>query len=203
MKALYVTDREAVGEMRFRAVLDRLAAAPELSVQLRERETTDMEVLRQARAARRVLGPGVPLYVHRRFDIALAARADGVHLPASGLPCEAVRRKTPRGFRIGVSTHAASEAAGAIAAGADLVVIGPIFETPSKRAYGPPLGPGALAGLPRLSEHGAEIYAIGGIDEERLPELEPYRDRICGVAAIRMFQEASDARETVERLAAR
>jgi thiamine-phosphate pyrophosphorylase len=203
MKALYVTDRAAVGEERFRAILDRLAGASEVSVQLRELGTTDVEVLRQARAARRILGRSVRLYVHRRFDIALAAEADGVHLPASGLPCEAVRRRTPRGFRIGVSTHAAPEATRAIAAGADLVVIGPIFDTPSKRAYGPPLGPGALAGLPGLSEHAAELYAIGGIDEERLPQLEPYRDRISGVAAIRMFQEARDPRAAAERLAAR
>ena len=42
-------------------------------------------------------------------------------------------------------------------------VLGPIFDTPSKRAYGKPLGPGALAELPASSSHEAEVYAIGGL----------------------------------------
>jgi thiamine-phosphate pyrophosphorylase len=203
VRALYVTDRAAIGDERFRAILESLAGASGLRVQLRERGVPDHEILCQARGARQALGPSVPLYVSRRFDIALAAGADGVHLPADGLPIDAVRRGTPRGFRIGISTHAASEAVEAIGAGADLVVIGPIFDTPSKRAYGPPLGPGALSALPPLSDHAAEIYAIGGIDERNLPQLDAYRDRISGFAAIRMFQDAADARAVLERLVAR
>jgi len=106
MKALYVTDREAIGDARFAQVLESLAGAP-VSVALREKSGTDREKLGVARAARQRLGPGVPVYVHRRFDLALAAGADGVHLPASGLPLARVRACAPRGFRVGVSTHSA------------------------------------------------------------------------------------------------
>ncbi len=87
--------------------------------------------------------------------------------------------------------------------GADLVVIGPIFDTPSKRAYGPPLGVEVLGRLPLLSDHSAEVYAIGGMDEAVLPQLEPYRERITGIAGIRIFQEAADAGAVLERLASR
>jgi thiamine-phosphate pyrophosphorylase len=203
MKSFYVTDRSAIGDDRFGRVLERLAGAPELSVELRETEGSDRERLALACEAKRRLGPSVPLYIHRRFDVALAAGAAGVHLPANGLPLSCARTHTPRGFRVGVSTHSPREAEEAISAGADLVVIGPIFDTPSKRAFGPPLGPESLAALPRADSHRSEVYAIGGMAEQRLPELDPYRDRISGVAAIRLFQESEDPRAVVERIAVR
>ena len=202
MKALYVTDREAIGDARFARVLESLSGAP-ISVVLREASGTDQEKLALARAARERLGPDVPVYVHRRFDVALAAGAAGVHLPSSGLPLSRVRAYTPRGFRVGISTHSAAEAREAIAAGADVVVLGPIFDTPSKRAFGAPLGPAALATLPPAASHGCDVYAIGGISEERLPDLDPYRDRIAGIAAIRLFQESKQPRAAAERIDAR
>ncbi len=202
MKALYVTDRGSVGDARLAEILDALAGASGLSVILREPPADDRDLLERARDARARLG-AVPLLVHRRFDVALAAGAAGVHLPSSGLPVPRVRAHTPRGVRIGVSTHSAAEAERAIADGADVVVIGPVFDTPSKRPYGPPLGPAALAGLPPKDGHGAEVYAIGGVDEATLPALEPYADRITGVAAIRLFQESPEPRAVAERLSAR
>ena len=203
MKALYVTDRQALGDDRLDRLLTSLAGIAGLRVQLREREVSDRESFAWAARAREKLGPDVPLFVNRRFDLALAAAADGVHLPADALPLARVRANTPRGFRIGVSAHSAAEAEAAIAGGADLVVIGPVFDTPSKRAYGAPLGPGVLAQLPRLADHEAEVFAIGGIDESRIAELDSYRDRISGVAAVRLFQEAADPRAVAERIAAR
>ncbi len=203
MKALYVTDRRSAGDARWKETLAALSGAPGLSVQLREKSVADRECLGWARLARSLLGAEVSLYVNRRFDIALAAEADGVHLPASGLPVPRVRGVTPRGFRVGVSTHGAAEAAARIGEGADLVVIGPIFETPSKRAYGPPLGEKALGELPPLAEHSCEVFAIGGISEENLDRLDPYRDRITGIAGIRIFQENAQPRAVLERIARR
>jgi thiamine-phosphate pyrophosphorylase len=203
MKALYVTDRKSAGDARVEDTLAALSGAPDISVQLRERETPDRECLRRAEIARRTLGPEVALFVNRRFDIALAAAADGVHLPASGLPLARVRAGTPRGFRIGVSTHSPEEARLAIEAGADLVLIGPIFDTPSKAGFGPPLGVEALGQLPPRSEHGAQVLAIGGIREEDLDRLEPWRDRIAGVAGIRLFQDADDPGGVARRIALR
>ncbi len=203
MKSLWVTDRTAIGDRRFEEMLRRLAGAPELSVQLREPPGSDKQCLEQACRARKTLGPEVPLHVNRRFDIALAAGASGVHLPADGLPPGRVRAVTPRGFRIGVSTHSALEAEAAIESGVDLVVLGPIFDTPSKRAFGAPLGVAVLAQLPARESHDSAVFAIGGIDEASLPALEPYRDRISGIAAVRLFQEALDPRGVVERIAAR
>lgn len=200
MKTLYVTDRAAVGDARLERVLGALRGAPGLLVQLREKTGTDRDLLARARSARAALGPSVPLFVNRRLDVALASEADGVHLPADGLPVKRVRSASPRGFRVGVSTHSPLEAARAIEEGADVVVIGPIFDTPSKASFGPPLGTPALAGLPERASHGADVFAIGGIDESRLEELAPFADRISGIAAIRLIQESGDPRALVERI---
>jgi thiamine-phosphate pyrophosphorylase len=202
VKSLYVTDRQAAGDVRLVRLLESLRGATNLSVQLRERQSTDRETLTWAGLAREALGPGVRLFVNRRFDIALAARADGVHLPADGLPVPRVRANTPRGFRIGVSTHSAREAADALQDGADLVVLGPIFATPGKEGLGAPLGPQALADLPASREQAGDVFAIGGITEENIDELMPWRDRISGIAGIRIFQEAADAAALAARITA-
>ena len=199
MKALYVTDRNAIGDEALGKLLDRLRDAPGLSVQVREKDASDRVALAAAARAKEKIG-AVPLFVHRRLDIALAVGAAGVHLPSDGLPLRRVRSGTPRGFRVGISTHSAEEASAAVADGADLVVIGPIFDTPSKRRYGSPLGPEELARLPLSSEHESDVYAIGGIDEERMTVLRAYKDRIAGIAAIRLFQEAPDPRATAARV---
>ena len=203
MNCLWVTDRRAPGGDRIEETLDALRDAPHLWVEIREKDVPDREVLERVRGARARLGRNVPLSVNRRFDIAMAADTDGVHLPADGIPLARVRANTPRGFRIGVSTHSAAEAEQAIEAAADVVVIGPVFETPSKAAWGPPLGLAALESLPPLSGHGAQVFAIGGIAEARLGELDALHDRVSGVAAVRMFQAAPDPRALVERIAAR
>ena len=197
-----MTDRAAIGDARFEALLRSLRDAPGLSVELREKGAGDRETMRRAESARESLGPAVPVLVNGRFDVARAAGASGVHLPADGLPFARVKSAAPRGFLVGVSTHSGAEAAGAIEAGADVVVIGPIFDTPSKRAFGPPLGTGALEGLPLRETHGSDVYAIGGIGEPELDRLAPYRDRISGIAAVRLFQESEEPRAVVERIEA-
>ena len=201
MKSMWVTDRAACGRERFEAVLAALAGAPGLCVQLREKGLSDLESLALARHCRDVLGKGVGLTVNRRFDIALCAGAGGAHLPADGLPLRRVRANTPRGFIVGVSAHSAEEAAEAIEEGVDLVVLGPIFETPGKSSFGPPLGLAALDLLPPLAGHGADVYAIGGIGEQNLEEIARRRDRVSGAAAIRLFQDSPDPKALNDRMA--
>lgn len=202
MKALYVTDRPAIGDERFDATLAALRGTSGLAVELREKGAGDRDTMRRAEAAREKLGPDVPLLINGRLDVAIAARASGVHLPADGLPLSRVLAAASRGFLVGVSTHSPSEAVRAIEDGADLIVLGPIFDTPSKRVYGPPLGTEALEALPRRDEHESDVYAIGGIDESHLEGLAAFRDRIAGVAAVRLFQESPDPRAVVERIGA-
>jgi thiamine-phosphate pyrophosphorylase len=131
-------------------------------------------------------GSATRLFVNDRADIARAAGADGVHLTTQSLAADTVRRVFGPDFLIGVSTHTLAAAQSARDAGADFIVLGPVFDTPAKRAYGAPLG---LAQL-RTATHALApfpVIAIGGITHANM------RDTLSagasGIAAIRLFTD--------------
>jgi thiamine-phosphate pyrophosphorylase len=137
------------------------------------------------------------LLVNDRADIALAARADGVQLTTRSLDASTVRRISPPDFLIGVSTHSLAEAQAASTGDADFAVFGPIFDTPAKRIYGPPLG------LERLREAAHALapfplLAVGGITRENLPQVIEAGAR--GVAAISLFRDESALAEVVNEV---
>jgi thiamine-phosphate pyrophosphorylase len=166
---LYLVSDRRIAPGSLPEVLDAaLAGAPPgtVGVQLREKDLDGRELYRLAEAVRRVTARrGAVFLVNDRADVARAVGADGVHLPAGGLPVPEVRRVFP-GALVGVSAHAAEEVARARAQGADFAVLGPVFDTPSKRGFGPPLG---LEELSRASRLGLAVYAIGGITPARTP----------------------------------
>lgn len=115
-----------------------------------------------SRAAEITRGSSTRLLVNDRFDVALAAGADGVHLTAASIPTRVVRDVCGPDFLIGVSTHAVEEARAARHGGADFIVFGPVFETASKRGFGPPQG---LEKLRHVTSElqGVPVLAIGGV----------------------------------------
>jgi thiamine-phosphate pyrophosphorylase len=115
-------------------------------------------------AARRLRTVAPILLVHGRADVALAAGADGVHLPSHGLAPKTVRRFAAPPLVVGASTHSLAEARTAAESGADYVVYGPVFETPGK---GPPVGVAALAEVVAALE--IPVFALGGIDAASAP----------------------------------
>ncbi len=171
--------------------LERLAESGVDGVQLREKELDDLALFELARAARRMLPAATRLVVNGRADVALAAGADGVHLPADGVPVAPVRRRFGADLLVGRSTHRQEEIDAARDAGADYVFFGPVFETPGK---GPAAG---LAALERAAGRGLAVYAIGGVTIERLPEIAAAG--AVGVAAIRLFLDLERLPEAVER----
>lgn len=169
-------------------------------IQLREKNLTARALYDLAlRAAEITGGSATSLLVNDRADIALAAGCDGVHLTTRSLDASVVRRTFGPDFLIGVSTHSIEEALEARKEGADFAVFGPIFDTPSKRAYGPPLG------LDKLEEASRQLapfplIAIGGIilDNARSALL----TGASGIAAIRLFSEPpnlAQAARTIRR----
>ncbi|MCA1630489.1 MAG: thiamine phosphate synthase [Acidobacteria bacterium] len=150
-----------------------------------------------ARCAEVTRGTGTRLLVNDRADIARAAGADGVHLAARSLDASVVRRAFGPDFLIGVSAHALAEARAARAGGADFAVFGPVFDTPSKRALGSPLGVEALREVAhKLSPF--PVFAIGGVTRGNAPQV--IRAGARGVAAIRLFSDADSLREAVEEI---
>ena len=180
------------------ALVARAVAARVPLVQLREKSLSArfMSEL-AARSAALARGTGTRVLVNDRADIARAASCDGVQLTTRSLETSVVRRAFGEGFLVGVSTHSLSEALAAQAGGADFALFGPVFDTPSKRAYGPPLGLAALGEAARaLSPF--PILAVGGINPENARSA--LGVGAAGVAAIRMFAEAEDLAGTVRAL---
>jgi thiamine-phosphate pyrophosphorylase len=157
------------------------------AVQLREKDLDDRGLYDLARLARAVLPPPARLLVNGRLDIALAAGADGVHLPANGVPVGALRARFGKDVLIGRSTHTLEEVERARDEGADYVTFGPVFATPGK---GAPVG---LEGLARAAAAGVPVFALGGVTLERFGDLAGAG--AAGVAAIRLFQSIQNLTE--------
>ncbi|MBK9155310.1 MAG: thiamine phosphate synthase [Chloracidobacterium sp.] len=146
----------------------RAAASSDVSMfQIREKALSDSRLFDLAsQAVRAARNSHLKIIVNGRADIALAAGADGVHLPANGVPTDAVRKWVPDEFIIGVSTHSLEEAILAREGGADFAVFGPVFETPGK---GPAVGIDALKNVCDAVAP-FPVLALGGINEENAGE---------------------------------
>jgi thiamine-phosphate pyrophosphorylase len=197
----FVTSRAATGDRHLLEVARGAIEGGCDLLQVREKDLTGGPLLTLARdlvAAAKPRGARCAVVVNDRLDVALAARAAGVHLPADGLPIEQVRRVAPKRFLIGCSVHSLAEARQAQTAGADYLFFGPVFETPSKAAFGPPQGPDALMRI--VEGVRIPVWAIGGITPERATGLRGIK--IAGVAAISFIASAPDPAGAVRALRA-
>ncbi|HXW54926.1 MAG TPA: thiamine phosphate synthase [Candidatus Cybelea sp.] len=213
--ACYVTDRRSLGPGPADP-LPNLRERIRLSIdsgvdwiQIREKDLSGRELLALAHdtvsAAKRAMTThSTPcVYVNDRLDIALAAEASGVHLGGQSLPAGDVVGWCRTGhaspeFRVGVSCHTMESAREAEQNGASYIFFGPVFDTPSKRVYGPPQGLDRLGDICRVIR--IPVMAIGGIEEANAADC--IRAGASGFAAIRLFQERSKVRlaEFLERL---
>jgi len=169
-------------------------------VQVRERGLNDVSLLALAvRVREAIAATGARLVVNDRIDIALAARADGVHLPGRAVSCARVRAIVPYGFLVGRSVHSEDEAlAAARDGGCDYLVFGSVFESPSKPAGHSVAGLEALARVCAAVQ--LPVLAIGGITAARVPDV--VRTGAAGIAAIGLFATAREheLREIVSQI---
>ncbi len=187
LRLCLVTDRS---QTRGRDLVDVVAACVAAglpAVQVREKDLPLSEVIALCRRLR-ALRPAAFLVVNDRADVALAVGADGVQRTHASLPVEDLVVVADKRVKIGASVHALDEARAAEAQGAAWIVFGPVYDTPSKRAYGPPQG---LAALERVAGAVAiPVIAIGGITPERVADVR--RAGASGVAAISAILAADD-----------
>jgi thiamine-phosphate pyrophosphorylase len=197
-----VTDGRQTRGRNLVAVVDQALRAGVRAVQLREKRLSARDLaLTAEHLLPAVRGAGAALLINDRVDIALAVGADGVHLTRKSLPPAEARRLLGREKLIGISCHSAAEAREAAEAGADFVVLGPVYPTPSKASYGPPLGPEVLREARAVCA--APLIAIGGITAARAAEvLAAGADGVAVISAVLAADDpAAAARELLAAVA--
>jgi thiamine-phosphate pyrophosphorylase len=144
---------------------------------------------------------GALLVVNDRPDVAAAVEADGVHLGQDDVPVAVARAVLGPDRFVGVSTHDLAEAAAALAAGADYLGVGPIYDTTSKQRALPARGLALLRAVRALTDR--PLVAIGGITPETAADVRTAgADAVAMIAALaRVADPAAAVRETLARLA--
>ena len=168
-----ITDRHVVksGDLVSACEAALSAAAPgTVALQLREKDLPARELYEMALRLREICTrTGAPLIVNDRVDVAIAANADGVHLPFDSIGVSMARKLLGPKRLIGVSSHSPPDVSGAAREGADFAVFGPVFDPLSKPATGPAWG---VSGLRAACSAGAiPVFALGGMTVERTREL--------------------------------
>jgi thiamine-phosphate pyrophosphorylase len=175
------------------AAARQIAPPGTVALQLREKDLPSRELYQLALRLREICSRnGAPFFVNDRVDVALAARADGVHLPFDSVGVSMARKLLSENCLIGVSSHSPPDVAMQTREGADFAVFGPIFDPISKPATGPAWG---LAGLAAACRAGAiPVFALGGITPERARELLTSPNPPAGIATIGAILSAESPR---------
>jgi thiamine-phosphate pyrophosphorylase len=165
---LLVTDRRQARRPLEQIVAAALAAGCRW-VSIREKDLALDEQILLARSLMALAhAQGATLMLHGDGALAVAAGADGVHLPA-GKDAAAARKLLGRDKLVGVSIHTITEAAAIDPASVDYALAGPAFESASKPGYGPEIGRKGLVEIARVAR--VPVLAIGGINTARIAEI--------------------------------
>ena len=184
-----VTDQQQTANRPLAEVIAAATRGGAGMVQLREKDLSAHELYALGVDIKEVLEPhNIPLLINDRLDVAQALDAAGVHLAGHSLPTGPARRVLGPQKLLGVSTHSVEQARLAMDEGADFVVFGPVFATPSKASYGSPQGLQRLADVVRQVT--IPVLAIGGIDSTNLSRV--LTTGAHGIAMIRAVLAAAD-----------
>lgn len=192
-----VTDRVQAQGRPLPELLEQILPLGNVMVQLREKDLETRPLLELARHVQQVTEQfQVPLLINDRVDLALALKVQGVHLPSTSLPIAQVRRLLHADQILGCSVHSVEEAVQAEEKGADFAVLGPVYDTPSKREYGLPVGLKVLEEACHRCQ--MPIYGIGGITAARAKHVK--RVGAKGVAVISAILHAECVQSATQKI---
>jgi thiamine-phosphate pyrophosphorylase len=165
-----LTDRRLSGLSHPQQLL-QLSKGGATIVQLREKTLSPLEFYSEARESIRVAREGgLKVIINDRVDIALALKADGVHIGQDDLPPQAARQLLGPDVIIGFSTHNLQQAKLSTRMPIDYIAIGPIFSTVTKTSTEPPVGLKGLTQVRRIVRD-IPLVAIGGITSQNSQEV--------------------------------
>ncbi len=168
-------------------------------VQLRAKRATDAVALEWAEAIREITRKSdVGFFVNDRFDLALAADADGVHLGQDDIPPSRIPMAARSRLLVGRSTHSLEQAREACEESVDYIALGPIFSTGSMGSPCDPRGVERLAEVVRAVQP-QPVIAIGGIDPGNVARVADAG--VAGIAVISAIARAADPRRAARELA--
>ncbi len=167
-------------------------------IQIREKQLSARDLFELAKSIATITqNTETKLLINDRADIALAAKADGVHLTANSLSPTIIRQSFSVHLIIGVSAHSIEDVLKAKTENADFVTFSPIFATPSKIRYGAPQGLEKLRAACNTAEN-FPVIALGGVDEINFPKT--LNAGASGFAAIRLLNKAENLSEIMQKL---
>jgi thiamine-phosphate pyrophosphorylase len=196
-RLLVVTDRHQTNGRPLVPLLQQVVNAVAPAIQLRERDLSARELVTLACQVQTVTASHrSQLLINDRIDVALALEGVGVHLRSDSLPVSVARQMLGTQRLLGISAHSVEEAVQGASQGADYIVLGPIYETPSKQLFGPPLGIYTLEKACRLVR--IPIIGIGGVTAARAREMR--RAGAFGAAVITAILGATDVESAAREL---
>jgi thiamine-phosphate pyrophosphorylase len=201
---LYVITDEAISCGLSHAEIARQAVAGGAdAIQLRDKSLPCRDLIRIAREIRAITrASGALFIVNDRMDVALAGKADGVHLGQDDLPVGCARAIAPPGFIIGVSVGNVAEAVTAARGGADYIALSPTFSTSSKEDAGKGHGLETLAAI--RSAVPIPLIAIGGIGCHNVEDvIAAGADGIAVISAVVGHEDVTRAAREMKSLIVR
>jgi thiamine-phosphate pyrophosphorylase len=159
-----IVDPERAGGHDPAALARLVAQCGATLVQLRDKKSGTRRMIESARAIKAALAPlGVLFVVNDRVDVALAARADGVHVGPDDMAPEDARALLGPDAIIGLSIKSVAAAEAAPLGVCDYAGVGGVYATLSKEQDNPPIGPEGLARIVAVLRRRAPDFPVVGI----------------------------------------
>lgn len=192
-----VTDRDLCLGRPLEEVVLQCVRGGVTMVQLREKDLLTRDFIEEALRIKKILAPhNVPLIINDRLDVAMAVRAEGVHVGQQDMPYEMARELLGPEAIIGLSVEDESQVLEAERYDADYLGVSPIFETPTKTDTSGSWGLSGLAWVRENSRH--NLVAIGGLNETNIAEV--VRSGADGIAVVSALCSAADPEAAARKL---
>ncbi|UIJ36719.1 thiamine phosphate synthase [Desulfobaculum bizertense] len=197
LRVYLVTDPRLCAARGILETVQQAVAGGSRLIQLREKQTSTRDFVELSRAVMAALrGTGAKCIINDRVDVALACKADGVHVGQSDMHPSDARALLGSNAILGLSVETLEQAREAEAFDVDYYGVSPVFSTPTKLDTAPPWGLGGLRNLRASTSR--PLVAIGGVTAANAAEL--IQAGADGVAVVSAICSASDPRLATKQL---